>query len=146
YFPNEADRKAIIDRATALRGGTVVGDGIDPVRRRDLLDDVLRVFADTSRTRLQWEELADLLAAHEPDTYADVTGEAISAALRTQDDGEPVGGRRPGEGRTRRGGDRAGVLAAAERRAIAGGSKWVGAAVPVGAAARPPPRPRRHAS
>lgn len=116
FFPTDTDRKAIVDRATRLRGG-VVGDGTTGVQRHDLVDDVVRVFADTSRPRLQWEELAELLAVREPEAYAGITAEAVSSHLRGQGVAS-VDVKKPGERTARKGCDRRAVLAAVERRAI----------------------------
>jgi DNA segregation ATPase FtsK/SpoIIIE, S-DNA-T family len=49
---------------------------------RDVLADVLRVFAHAGRPGLHWQTLAELLAAEHPDAYAGTTAEAIRALLR----------------------------------------------------------------
>ena len=119
-FPNGDELATIIERATALRGG-VVGDGPGDVQRRDLLDDVLHVFADTGRPRLQWDELAALLAAREPDVYGDITAEAISSSLRTRHQVPTIDVKKPGERTARKGCERKAVAAAIEARAITAG-------------------------
>src|SRR5262249_3336564 len=111
YFPDADDLTTMTARACGLRGG-VVGTGLDQADRADLLDDVIRVFADTSRTRLQWDELAALLAARDPDVYTGATAEAVSATLRTRYGVPSIDVKRPGERTARKGCDQAAVAAA----------------------------------
>jgi S-DNA-T family DNA segregation ATPase FtsK/SpoIIIE len=119
YFPSEDDLRTILVRASRLRGG-VVGSGLDEVDRADLLDDVLRVFADTSRPKLQWVEIAELLAGRDPDVYAEITEEAISARCRAA--GVPsVDVKRPGERRNLKGCERGEIEAAIDRRMVGSG-------------------------
>jgi S-DNA-T family DNA segregation ATPase FtsK/SpoIIIE len=61
----------------------VVGDGDTTTARRDVLDDVLRVWAYIGdRPGVHWGRLAELLAAHQPEAYGSVTAEAVSALVR----------------------------------------------------------------
>jgi len=83
HLPDPATSKAIVDRATRLRGGAIVGSDIPVAPARDVLDDVLRVFATVGRTGLPWRQLPELLATHvDPDTYTRHTPESLSALLR----------------------------------------------------------------
>ena len=83
HLPDPATTAAIIKRATQLRGGAVVGSDVPVAPARDVLDDVLRVFAVVGRTGLPWRQLPELLTRHvDPDTYARHTPESISALLR----------------------------------------------------------------
>jgi S-DNA-T family DNA segregation ATPase FtsK/SpoIIIE len=75
--------KAIVARAVALRGGVVGGD-VPVAPARDVLADVLRVFADTGRRGLAWQQLPALLADIDADVYARHTPESVSALLRGQ--------------------------------------------------------------
>jgi S-DNA-T family DNA segregation ATPase FtsK/SpoIIIE len=60
---------AVVARAMALRGGPGVVDlRHDP--DRDVLADVVKVFAHTGRPGLHWQKLAELLAAEMPALYA----------------------------------------------------------------------------
>ena len=108
--------RGVVTRALALRGEVAPID----LRRdpdRDVLADVVKVFAHTGRPGLQWQKLAELLAAQMPQLYAGVTAEAVSAWLRGEDvpsvdvkmDGANLKGCR-----------RADVEAAIQRRAIGG--------------------------
>jgi S-DNA-T family DNA segregation ATPase FtsK/SpoIIIE len=83
-FPTPEVTKAIVERAAALRGG-VVGTAVDPAEIRDVLADVLHVFAHLGRRGLHWAELPALLAEAHGDTYASHTSESLSALLRALD-------------------------------------------------------------
>jgi S-DNA-T family DNA segregation ATPase FtsK/SpoIIIE len=73
--------KLIVDRALALRGDRPTVD-LDSVPDSDVLADVIRVFAHTNRAGLQWQQLAELLAADRPALYQGITAEAVSALVR----------------------------------------------------------------
>lgn len=75
--------EAIVARALGMRGEMPAVDlRTDP--DRDVLADVIRVFAHTTRAGLQWQQLAEILAAEMPGLYAGVTAEAISALVRAE--------------------------------------------------------------
>jgi S-DNA-T family DNA segregation ATPase FtsK/SpoIIIE len=82
YIDNPAAR-LIVERALALRGDQ---PDIDVQRDpdRDVLADVIKVFAHVGRPGLHWQRLAELLAAEKPELYAGVTGEVVSAELRAR--------------------------------------------------------------
>jgi S-DNA-T family DNA segregation ATPase FtsK/SpoIIIE len=90
FFPDADTTKAIVARATALRGGRVVGASEDLAPGRDLLDDVLRVFAMFGHPNIHWKTLAELLAKHMPEAYDGITQDAISQLVR--DKGVPSEG------------------------------------------------------
>jgi hypothetical protein len=71
------DREGFPNRATRA--------GEDLAREaRDPLNDVIRVWdAFIDRPALHWGTLAQLLAEHLPERYADATGDEISALLRS---------------------------------------------------------------
>lgn len=73
----------ICDRAMQLRGSTPVVD-LDQRPDRDVLADVIRVFAHLNRPGLHWQQLAEILAEQKPELYAGVTAEAISAQVRAE--------------------------------------------------------------
>jgi S-DNA-T family DNA segregation ATPase FtsK/SpoIIIE len=70
----------IRDRAGVLTG-YALGE-LDTAEARDVLADVVAVFGDAPG--LHWDELADRLANRWPDRWADVTGDSISAQLRSK--------------------------------------------------------------
>lgn len=116
-FPDEATTKAILARAAALRGG-VVGTGLDLVPTRDVLDDVLRVFATIGRPGLHWQQLGELLAEQVPEAYADHNPESLSALVRAC--GVPSEDIKV-EGAVRKGCKRAAIEAAMARREVTDG-------------------------
>jgi len=82
YIDNPTAR-TIVQRALVLRGERPSID-FEQEPDRDVLADVIRVFAHTNRRGLQWEQLAELLAAEMPGLYAGVTAEAVSALVRAE--------------------------------------------------------------
>jgi DNA segregation ATPase FtsK/SpoIIIE, S-DNA-T family len=68
------------DRAGVLTG-YALGE-FEQAEARDVLADVLAVFGDAPG--LHWDELADRLAERWPDRWADITGDAMSAQLRSK--------------------------------------------------------------
>jgi len=85
YLADGQDAEKILTAARALRerAGTLSGmaAGEDASREaRDVLADVLAVFA--SEPGLHWQTVAERLAEHFPDRWADVTAEAVSAQCR----------------------------------------------------------------
>jgi len=75
--------EAIVARALGMRGDMPAVDlRTDP--ERDVLADVIRVFAHTNRPGLQWQQLAEILAAEQPALYRGLTAEAISALVRAE--------------------------------------------------------------
>jgi S-DNA-T family DNA segregation ATPase FtsK/SpoIIIE len=81
-YPDPATTRAILARATALRGGEPVGTDVDTVPVRDVLDDVLRVFAYLGRPGVTWQQLAELLATEHPEAYGSHSQESLSALVR----------------------------------------------------------------
>jgi S-DNA-T family DNA segregation ATPase FtsK/SpoIIIE len=82
YLDNNATAE-VVQRALALRGDVSAVD-LDRQPDRDILADVIRVFAHLNRPGIQWQQLAELLAREQPELYAGVTAEAISALMRAQ--------------------------------------------------------------
>lgn len=80
FFPKPEVTAAIVARAAALRGG-VIGEDVPVAARTDILADVLRVFADLGRHKLQWQQIAELLAEQEPAAYRGITADAVSAQV-----------------------------------------------------------------
>lgn len=80
YLDNNATAE-VVERALALRGGRDLG-GLSRDPDRDVLADVIRVFAHLGRPGLHWQTLAALLAQEKPQLYAGLKPEAISAELR----------------------------------------------------------------
>jgi S-DNA-T family DNA segregation ATPase FtsK/SpoIIIE len=83
HFPDQKDTKALVDRATGLRSGGVVG-GVDdgPRQRRDILDDAIEVFRRTGARRLHHEPLLAYLVEFWPDTYTGWTVAMLGEAMR----------------------------------------------------------------
>jgi S-DNA-T family DNA segregation ATPase FtsK/SpoIIIE len=108
--------EAVVRRARALRGGVQAVDlRHDP--DRDVLADVVKVFAHTGRPGLQWQKLAELLAAQMPALYAGVTAETVSAMVRAE---EVPSVDVKTDGTTLKGCRRSDVEAVQQRRAISG--------------------------
>jgi S-DNA-T family DNA segregation ATPase FtsK/SpoIIIE len=82
YIDNVAAEK-IVKRALALRGERPMVD-VDDGPDRDVLADVIRVFAHVGRPGIHWQRLAELLSTQMPELYAGITAEAISAQLRAE--------------------------------------------------------------
>jgi S-DNA-T family DNA segregation ATPase FtsK/SpoIIIE len=82
YLDNNATAE-VVQRALALRGDTRAVDLADRPDR-DVLADVIRVFAHLNRPGIQWQQLAELLARAQPELYAGVTAEAVSAQVRAE--------------------------------------------------------------
>jgi hypothetical protein len=82
YYPSNDELKIMIERIAQLRGaGTnVTGTQAD---RRDVLDDVLHVFATFGRRGVSWQKLAELLAEQWPE-YEGISAEAVSALVRSK--------------------------------------------------------------
>ncbi|HEX5543604.1 MAG TPA: cell division protein FtsK [Micromonospora sp.] len=115
HYPDPKVTARIVARATQLRGG-VVGDQDDTTTaRRDVLDDVLRVFATVGRRGLHWQTIAEQFAAIAPETYAEISADAVSALVR--DKGVPSVDVKS-EGVTRKGCRRAEIESAIARREI----------------------------
>jgi S-DNA-T family DNA segregation ATPase FtsK/SpoIIIE len=87
YYPDERELKTLMARIAQVRGmGTnITGTQAD---RRDVLDDVLHVFATFGRRAIHWKTLAELLAAQFPEAYEGISAEAVSALVR--DKGVPT--------------------------------------------------------
>jgi S-DNA-T family DNA segregation ATPase FtsK/SpoIIIE len=92
--------EAIVSRARALRGD-VTAMGMQARRQeRDVLQDVIRVFAHVGRPGLQWQKLAELMADQMPEAYRGISGDAVSALVRgegvesvdVKDDGKALKG------------------------------------------------------
>jgi S-DNA-T family DNA segregation ATPase FtsK/SpoIIIE len=82
HYPSHEQTKALVDRATFLRGGIVgqVDDDDRPVR--DIVDDVLDVYNRSGAKRLHRQELLDQLVEFWPSTYAGWTVDMLGEALR----------------------------------------------------------------
>jgi S-DNA-T family DNA segregation ATPase FtsK/SpoIIIE len=107
--------EAIVAKALVLRGGMPDVD-LEGTPDRDVLADVIRVFAHTNRRGLHWQQMAELLAAEQPQLYAGMTSQAISAQLRNADGVESVNV--TVDGVTLKGCRRDAVEAAMQRREI----------------------------
>jgi S-DNA-T family DNA segregation ATPase FtsK/SpoIIIE len=115
YIDNPTAR-AIVQRALAVRGEVAPVDlRHDP--DRDVLADVVKVFAHTGRPGLHWQKLAELLAAEMPALYAGITAETISAMVRAE---EVPSVDVKAEGTTLKGCRRSDVEAVQQRRALSG--------------------------
>lgn len=75
--------EAIVARARGMRGDMPPVD-LSSEPDRDVLADVIRVFAHTNRRGLHWQQLAELLAADRPALYAGLTAEGVSALVRAE--------------------------------------------------------------
>jgi S-DNA-T family DNA segregation ATPase FtsK/SpoIIIE len=73
--------EAIVGKALVLRGDMPDVD-LEGRPDRDVLADVIRVFAHTNRRGLHWQQLAELLAAEQPQLYAGMSQDALSAQMR----------------------------------------------------------------
>jgi S-DNA-T family DNA segregation ATPase FtsK/SpoIIIE len=114
YIDNPA-AEAIALRARALRGDREAMGVQRQRQERDVLQDVIRVFAHVGRPGLQWQKLAELMAEQMPEAYRGVSADAVSALVRgegvdsvdVKDDGRALKGCRLDA-----------VRAAAERRGL----------------------------
>lgn len=117
HYPSPDEGAHLVARATALRGGQVVGDGaVAPMA--DLLDDVVRVWSYVGRPGVTWQQLAELLATNRPEVYAGITAEAVSTLMR--DKGVPSVNVRH-DGQVLKGCQRDAVDAAVQRRELGAG-------------------------
>jgi S-DNA-T family DNA segregation ATPase FtsK/SpoIIIE len=82
-YLDDNDATTICERAMQLRGSTPTVD-LEVRSDRDVLADVIRVFAHLNRPGLHWQQLAEILAAQKPELYAGITPEAISAQVRAE--------------------------------------------------------------
>lgn len=82
-YLDDNDAAAICERAMQLRG-TVPTVDLEKRPDRDVLADVLRVFAHTNRPGLHWQQLAEILAGQKSELYAGITPEALSAQVRAE--------------------------------------------------------------
>lgn len=81
HFPTPEVTAAIIARATALRGGGVVGgQGVEKVQARDMLADARAVLR-PGESGLPWAVLAERLAELAPEFYAGITAEMVRESL-----------------------------------------------------------------
>ncbi len=96
--------------------GLAAGEQTD-IARRDPLDDVRRVFY-AGEAWVSWQQIASRLAEQHPDTYAEITAEAISATIRALDV-ESVNGKQAGQ--VLRGAKLAAIEAAIAARQIRAG-------------------------
>lgn len=81
HFPDDATWKAMVARATVLRGGRPVGGKREKLVVRDVVADALAVLNPGERG-VHWQILAERLATQFPEAYPGVTAEAVSALLR----------------------------------------------------------------
>lgn len=99
YIDNKM-AEAIVTRARAFRGDRTAVDLEQKRQDRDVLQDVIRVFAHVGRPGLQWQKLAELMAEQMPESYRGVSSDAISALVRgegvesvdVKDDGKALKG------------------------------------------------------
>lgn len=85
FYPTPETAARMIERATRLRGGHVVGGDDQGVKvTLDVLRDVEQVFVATQRPGLHWEALAELLGERHPELYAGIGPDALSAMLRRE--------------------------------------------------------------
>jgi DNA segregation ATPase FtsK/SpoIIIE, S-DNA-T family len=89
HYPDPQGTKALIGRATALRGGVVGSDDETPRQRRDILADVREVFRRTRAKRLHHEPLLAHLIEWWPEAYSGWTVAMLGEAMRAA--GVPVG-------------------------------------------------------
>lgn len=82
YFLNVPQTQAVVARARVARerAGTLPVQADADAPERDVLADVLGVFADTPG--LHWEALSERLAQRYPDRWAEVSADSLSAQLR----------------------------------------------------------------
>jgi S-DNA-T family DNA segregation ATPase FtsK/SpoIIIE len=78
-FPTPATAKAIVARATTLRGG-VVGDQAERVAARDMLADARAVLR-PGEAGLPWAVLAERLAELAPEVYDGITADMVRESL-----------------------------------------------------------------
>lgn len=83
YYPDVPTSKAMVARASSLRGHRPVGGLDEQLKVRDVVADALGVFGPGERG-LHWETLAARLSDQLPDAYGDLTQEAASALLRAR--------------------------------------------------------------
>jgi DNA segregation ATPase FtsK/SpoIIIE, S-DNA-T family len=117
YYPDADELAAAVDRIRQLRGAGTFTTGPDQAPGRDVLADVLRVFAHAGRSALHWETVAALLAEQAPQAYTGVTKDSVSALVREQ--GVPSSQVKV-DGTNLQGCHRKEIEAAIERRAIEG--------------------------
>ncbi|QSB14141.1 cell division protein FtsK [Natronosporangium hydrolyticum] len=122
YLADGQDTERILTTARRMReaAGTLTGMAAGETTARtvrDPLADVIRVWSFIDRPALHWSQLAELLAEHMPDKYADATAEEISALLRTFEVPSPVV---KVDGRAARGVRREHVEQATHQRQLAG--------------------------
>jgi hypothetical protein len=114
----DAEKILLAARRHREAAGTLSGmaAGEDVAREaRDVLADVVRVFAHLGRPAIQWQALAAILAEEVPEAYAGSTSESISALVRAE--GVPSEDVKV-EGVNLKGCKRAAVEAAIERKSI----------------------------
>lgn len=121
FFPDPKTGEAIVARATQLRGGAVVGEDVPSGPRTDVLNDVLRVFAHVGRPKLQWQQIAELLAEQMPDAYAGITADAVSGQVLALGGDDVKSIQVKAGGANLRGCAREHIEAAIERREITSG-------------------------
>lgn len=81
HFPTPEVTAQIIARATALRGGTVVGDAVTVAAARDLLADLLAVAASNGQ---HWDKAAPALAERWPEAYPAMSQDTLSELARAR--------------------------------------------------------------
>jgi len=82
YYPTGKDLAALIDRIKTVRANSAFGQVDDTTPARDVVADVLHVFADARARRLHRGHVAEALAERWPDAYAAITAETVAAKLR----------------------------------------------------------------
>jgi S-DNA-T family DNA segregation ATPase FtsK/SpoIIIE len=80
-YPADEDWRALVERATQLRGGRVVGGSDEAPPPRDVLEDLRTIWVPSERGQ-HWTTLAERLTERWPDAYASLTAEALSSMAR----------------------------------------------------------------
>lgn len=122
YYPNDQDLAVILRRIAQLRGaGSNVTD-LEPLApERDVVADVLRVWAYIGRPGVHWQSLAQLLAREYPEVYGRHTPDSLSALLRAA--GLPSVDVKDGDGVVRKGVRQADLQAALAAREVTDGDE-----------------------
>jgi len=115
YYPNEHDLAVMLRRIAQLRGAGGNSTSLEPeAPERDVVADVLRVWAYIGRPGVHWQALVQLLAREYPEVYGRHTADSLSALLRAA--GLPSVDVKDADGVVRKGVRRVDLQAALESR------------------------------